>query len=104
MSKIPVISERFCGVKYQDNATNTSIVAYSAYLPTSGLDDEFLETLAQLSYDLQNNVNEKSSILIGLDSNQSEKSSRRRTKAMEQFSAHFSLKTLLIGDHNTHWP
>ena len=70
VSKIPVISERFCGVKYQDNATNTSIVAYSAYLPTSGLDDEFLETLSQLSYDLQNNVNEKSSILIGFDSNQ----------------------------------
>lgn len=39
ISKIPILSERFCGVSYSDK--QTSIIAYTAYLPTSGQDDEF---------------------------------------------------------------
>ena len=68
ITRIPVISERFCGIKYQDNVTNTFILAYTAYLPTSGHDNEFLDTLSQLSYDIQTNCDEKYCILIGLDS------------------------------------
>ena len=87
ISEINVISERFCGVKFSDNQTN--ILAYSAYLPTSGQDDAFIEVLEQLNFDIKNNISEKSILLIGLDSNQSEKSSNRRTVAMEDFKRQF---------------
>ena len=99
VSKIPVISERFCGLTYSDNHTN--IIAYTVYMPTSGQDDEFLEVLSKLSFDIYNNVAENSSIMIGLDSNQSDKSSRRRTDAMKQFQAQFSFKTVLLNDSPT---
>ena len=69
--------------------------AYTAYLPTLGKDDEFLEILYLLSFDIQNNIEENSCLLIGLDSNQSEKSSRRRTEAMRKFCDLFSFKTIL---------
>ena len=72
ISRLPVISERFCGLKYSDNLTN--ILAYTAYLPTSGKDEEFLEVLSQLSFDLKSHITENCAILIGLDSNQSIKS------------------------------
>ena len=98
ISRLPVICERFCGVKYTDKETNTNILAYTAYLPTSGQDDKFLDVLSQLSYDIRNNLVENCCILIGLDSNQSEKSSRRRTDAMRQFNINFSLKTILQND------
>ena len=66
--KIPVISERFCGVTYT-LSSDTIILAYSAYLPTSGKDDDFVETLSQLRSNIQNNAKEKKNvaILIGLD-------------------------------------
>ena len=99
VSKIPIISERFCGVKYTDGHTN--IIAYSAYLPTSGQDEEYLEVLSLLSFDIRNNKTENSCILIGLDTNQSEKSSRRRTEAMEQFCEQFSLKGVLTNNDPT---
>ena len=51
ISKLPVISERFCGVNYSDKQTN--ILAYTVYMPTSGQDDEFLDVLAKLSFDQQ---------------------------------------------------
>ena len=97
--KVPVISERFCGVKYSD--TQTNILSYTVYLPTSGQDDEFLEVLSQLSFDVRNNVGENSSILIGLDSNQSDKSSRRRTDPMKSFQSQLSLKSILLSDKPT---
>ena len=88
--RIPIISERFSGVKYVDRQTN--ILTYSVYLPMCGQDDEYLEVLSLLSYDIRNNRTGNSSILICLDANQSEKSSRRRTEAMEEFCELFSLK------------
>ena len=70
-------------------------------MPTSGKDEEFLEVLSQLSYDIENNLVENCSLLIGLDSNQSEKSSRRRTDGMKQFNEQFSFKTVLQNDEPT---
>ena len=94
ISKLPVISERFCGVSYSDK--QTSIIAYTAYLPTSGQDDEFLDVLAKLSFDIKSNVALNTSILIGLDSNQSDKSSRRRSEAMKTFREDFLFKSILL--------
>ena len=88
ITKIPIISERFSGVKYSEGQVN--ILAYSAYLPTHGKDEEYMEVLSQLSYDIRNNLSENTCILIGLDTNQSEKSSIRRTNAMNNlFSKKF---------------
>ena len=36
--------------------TDTRILAYSAYLPTSGQDDDFLETLSLLALDILKNI------------------------------------------------
>ena len=75
--KVPVICERFCGVLYTETSGMT-ILAYSAYLPTSGQDDDFIETIDQLTADIQNITknNENIALLVGLDSNNSEKSSK----------------------------
>ena len=43
VSKLPIISERFCGIYYSNQATH--LLAYTAYLPTSGQDEYFLEVL-----------------------------------------------------------
>ena len=99
ITRIPIISERFSGINYTDGQTN--IIAYSAYLPTSGQDDEYLEVLSLLSYDIRNNRTENSGILIGLDTNQSEKSSRRRIEAMKQFCEQFCLKGVLTNSDPT---
>ena len=40
VTKLPVISDRFCGVAYSDK--QTSLLSYTAYLPTSGQDEEFM--------------------------------------------------------------
>ena len=95
ITKIEVISERFCGVKLSDYQTN--ILSYTAYLPTSGQDEAFLEVLEQLEFVIKNNVTQKSIILIGLDSNQSETSSRRRTSSMESFKK-FQIVILCWGE------
>ena len=52
ITKLPVICERFCGVKYVDFSSNVDIIAYTAYLPTSGQDDDFLEILSILGSDI----------------------------------------------------
>ena len=97
VTKIPVLHERFCGVTYSENHVN--VLAYSAYLPTTGNDDEYLDVLELLTHDIQAHC--KGSIIIGLDSNQSIKSTRRRTNAMDKFLNTFSLKTLMISDTPT---
>ena len=90
ITKIPVISERFCGVRYTENS-HIVILAYSAYLPTSGKDDDFVETISQLTSDIyNNNVDKKNTaILIGLDSNQSDGSTSRRIIAMKSLTHNF---------------
>ena len=104
ITKMPIISDRFCGVKYKNTDKHSlNILAYTAYLPTSGKDEEFIETVSQLTTDIENNIDDKKNfaLLIGLDSNQSEKSTTRRTMAMRSFMLHFSLKTILPDDKAT---
>ena len=49
ITKLLIISSRFCGVKYVNSITDVSVIAYTFYLPTSGQDDDFLEILALLT-------------------------------------------------------
>ena len=96
---LPIVSERFCGIYYSDEQSN--ILSYTAYLPTSGQDEEFLEVISQLCTDINQHFVEKCAIFIGLDSNQSKKSTNRRTEAMNAFKELFSLKSTLVSDQPT---
>ena len=51
VSKLEIVNDRFCGIKYEDMKNNTNVLAYSAYLPTTGKDDEFLEVVTALTTD-----------------------------------------------------
>ena len=96
---ISVISDRFCGILYSDKSI--SLLSYTAYLPTSGRDEEFMEVLAQLSADITQHMQDNIAVIIGADTNQSQKSSKRRTEAMDQFSKDFSFKSILNSDEPT---
>ena len=85
VTKLPIVSNRFCGVKFVDKHSKVSILVYTAYLPTSGKDEEFLEVLALLNIDIAQNNTENSAGIIGTDSNTSKKSTKRRYEAMENF-------------------
>ena len=83
ISKIPLISQWFCGIKfsYQDKM----FLVYSVYLPTSGKDEEFCEVIQTLSEDISSNMTGELNLILGMDSNQSEKSTSRRTYEMPNF-------------------
>ena len=65
ITKLDIVSNRFYGLKYQLN--DTSILAYSVYLPTSGQDDFFIEVLSELKYDIEQNISENCAIIAGLN-------------------------------------
>ena len=77
ITRLTSSNERFCGIKYSNNSD--IIFAISAYLPTSGKDDDFSDVLAELTKFIEDNLDANEILIIGVDSNQSEKSSRRRT-------------------------
>ena len=71
---------RFAGVKI--NSENEKFIAISAYFPTSGKDSEYLECTSDLANLVSKYRNDKETIIIGTDSNCSEKSSPRRIQAL----------------------
>ena len=75
--------DRFTGIRL--SFPGHHILAISAYLPTSGKDDDFLYCLADLSIFIMQNGGETDTILIGTDSNCSEKSSSRRIHGFNSF-------------------
>ena len=83
ISKLPIVSDRFCGVLYHNDITDISLLSYSVYLPTSGQDEYFLEVIDALHKDITCHFKEKFAIIIGADTNQSLKSTPRRTEAMK---------------------
>ena len=101
ISRLPVVSERFCGVKYLDSISKVTILAYSVYLPTSGQDDDFLEVMSLLKYDISQNNTENCAIIIGTDSNVSRKSTKRRSESMKSFLDDFSLGSILQSEQPT---
>ena len=94
VTRLPVISDRFCGIVYSDK--RICMLSYTAYLPTSGKDEAFMEVLAQLTADIAQHKQDNNNIavIIGADTNQSKKSTKRRTEAMDQFRKDFSLKSI----------
>ena len=99
VTKLPVVSERFCGIAYSQNGVR--ILSYTAYFPTSGQDDKFMEVLALLSADINQHLTDNSAVFIGADTNQSQKSTKRRTEAVEQFKTEFSFRSILLSGEPT---
>ena len=46
VSKLQITSSRFCGIRI--NVNNKDILAFTAYLPTSGQDSDYLEEISLL--------------------------------------------------------
>ena len=91
VSTLPVTYERFSGIAIKFSESFT-IVAISLYAPTSGKDDEFHECLDYLSDFITSNALPTSChVVIGTDSNCSEKSSKRRQQAWSRFCEAFNL-------------
>ena len=80
---LKVVHERFSAIKIL--CGTMSILAMSVYLPTSGKDDEYSECLSLLSTFIEENCDPGDSILIGADTNCSEKSSQRRIRLYRDF-------------------
>ena len=99
VTKLPIVSERFCGISFLNHETH--ILAYTAYLPTSGNDDFYLEVLDQLYSDILDHIQSNSVILIGADTNQSEKSTKRRSEAMNRFKQKFCIQSILVSNKPT---
>ena len=59
------------------------------------------EVLAQLKYDIEQNRTKNCSIIIGIDSNSSVKSSNRRYYEMQTFLQDLSFKSILVNNEPT---
>ena len=81
VSKLQIISSRFCGINIKIN--KKEILAFTVYLPTSGQDNDYLEEIALLTHSINKNSSNSPSIIIGLDANVSEKSTERRKSFRE---------------------
>ena len=96
ISKLPIISTRFCGIKLKHE--NLDILSYSVYFPTAGQDDDFLEEICLLTNEIIQSLSSETILIIGMDSNCSSKSTKRRQEAFNTFCQQFSLETILPGD------
>ena len=82
--------DRYSSIKIRLGSEN--LIAISLYAPTSGKDDEFLECLSYLTNFIDSNKSARDYLLIGMDANCSEKSTKRRKSALSSFCAKFNLR------------
>ena len=83
VTPLKVSNERFSAVKIK--YAKASLLAISLYLPTAGKDDDFSECLSSLSNFIKEEKNSPDSLLLGADTNCSQKSTLRRIRLFEQF-------------------
>ena len=84
-----------------DPVSKACAILYSTYLPTSGQDDNFLDILAQLNFNLSQNIDDDLAVIIGTDTNVSNQSTKRRYNAMQTFLDFHSLNTILTNQEPT---
>ena len=84
--------ERFIGIKLKLTSGDCSLLLISLYAPTSGHDDDFLESVALLTEYICEHTAQGNQIVIGTDSNCSRKSTARRQDSWTSFCRLFSLK------------
>ena len=78
-----------------------TFLTYSVYFPTRGQDEDFLEVMSTLSFDINQHYKKDSVIIIGCDTNHSVTSSKRRKDAMLTFLYEFSFLSILPDDKPT---
>ena len=77
------VHERFTAVKVATE--EQTILVISAYMPTSGKDNEYTDCLGELAIFIDDNSETGTTILIGMDSNCSDNSTKRRSSNLNQF-------------------
>ena len=82
-------NDRFASIRINDK--NERFLAISIYFPTSGKDSEYNECVSDLVIFVQEYQKENDIIIIGTDSNCSEKSSQRRKLALKNLCQELSL-------------
>ena len=92
--------ERLAGLKL--SLSENSLLFVSFYAPTSGQDDDFLESLAYLSEYILQNASAGDQVIIGTDSNCSSKSTPRRQESWKSFCKTHSLKIHATGAPTFH--
>ena len=101
VKRLPITSERFCGFIF--SSEECSFLAYTLYLPTSGQDEDFNEIIDILTADILQYMNEDMGLIIGADTNESSKSSKRRQRAMSHFKDIFKLHYSLFSPMLQHF-
>ena len=99
VKRLPITSERFCGILF--SSEECSFLAYTLYLPTSGQDEDFNEVIDILTADILQYMNKDMGLIIGADTNESSKSSKRRQRAMSHFKDIFKLQSIIQSDAPT---
>ena len=92
--------ERVVGIKLQKSGN--SLLMISFYAPTSGHDDDFLESISFLTSYIHEHSRTGDNVVIGTDCNCSEKSTLRRQVAWKNFCETFSLKMYKTGSPTFH--
>ena len=82
-------NSRFTSIRL--STQDQKFIAVSVYFPTSGKDDEYLECTSDLINFSNDNLREDENILMGIDSNCSEKSSPRRKLALKNLCQELDL-------------
>ena len=86
------VNERIAGIKI--SLSTGSLILLSLYAPTSGQDENFLESMSSITELLRVNSNHGDTIIIGADTNCSTKSSSRRQLAWGNFCTKHNLTIL----------
>ena len=89
VSMLESTCDRLSGVKI--TLKDKSLILLSYYAPTAGKDDEFLESICDTSDFLHQHLSPGDQVIMGADCNCSDKSSRRRQEAWNNFCEKFEL-------------
>ena len=90
ISRLKTTNTRFTAIRI--TIQGKGFLAISVYFPTAGKDDEYLECCSDLTNFVLSNLKENNVVLIGTDTNCSEKSSKRRKQALAALCQELSLE------------
>ena len=98
ITKLPSVSDRICGVRYEDKSTNATILIYSVYFPTTGKDAEFADVKASLLEDIKLNRTPGDILLVGTDANANNSSTRTRRSEFSDLIKETGLNNICQSD------
>ena len=100
VSRMKTTNARFTAIRII--IQEEKFLALSVYFPTSGKDEEYLECTSDLSNFVAEYRNEDYNVLIGTDSNCSEKSSTRRIQALNHLCKELDLEKVCTSQSTFH--